>query len=251
MVQLLGLVRILVILFILSFGAVAVLMAALIPLRIKGIRLAAWVCRLLTLAFNFTCNVQVSCPDRAKLYNHHGFVFPNHVSYLEPVVLFNVIPCRFMAAIEVRRRLFIGWIATAVETVFVTREDRTSRHQAREDVNAAFSANSFPPIVIFPEGRLGPGDQLNPFRYGAFDMAIKCGAPFMPCAIRYSRNDIAVWFGGAGETLIGAFWRLAKFPGPLHVEIIPLDPILPQEGDSVAELSERTERLISDALGYE
>ncbi len=251
MLQLLGLVRIITILFILSFGAVAVLIAALIPLRVRGIKLAAWTCRLLALGFNWTCNVRVSCPDKDKLYNHHGFIFPNHVSYLEPVALFSVIPCRLLGAIEVKHRPLIGWIASGVDTVFVTREDRSSRHQAREDVKAAFNTNSFPPIVIFPEGRLGPGDQLNPFRYGAFEMARNCNAPFMPCAVRYSRNDIAVWFGGAGETLLGAFWRLAQFPGPLHIEIIPLDPIYPQEGDSAAELSEKTAQLISGALGYE
>lgn len=251
MVQLLGLVRIILILLLLLSGAAFVLITAVIPGRIRGIKLAAWVCRLLALGFNQICNIRISCSNVARFHNHHGFIFPNHVSYLEPVILFSILPSRFMAAIEVKRRPLIGWIAQAVDTVFVTREDRSSRHQAREDVKEAFMANSFPPIVIFPEGRLGPGDQLNPLRYGAFEMAANCGAPFMPCAIRYSRNDIAIWFGGAGETLFGAFWRLAKFPGPLYVEVMPLESIQPAQEDCVPELSRRTRQLIGTALGYD
>lgn len=250
MVQLLGIVRIILLLFVLVFGTGMVLLSALIPVRIRGIKAASWVCRLLALAFNLVCNVRISCPERTKLYDHRGFIFPNHLSYLEPVVLFALIPGRFLAAIEVKSQLFIGWIAQAVDTVFVTREQRASRTQARADVKAAFRANDFPPVFIFPEGRLGPGDQLNPLRYGAFETAKNCDAPFMPCAIRYSHNDIAIWYGGAGETLLGAFWRLAKFPGPLHIDVILLEPIHPQEEDSIAELSQRTHDLISNTLGY-
>lgn len=251
MLQLLGLTRVVIIIVVILLGLIGVLIAGLIPIRIRGMRLASWVCFVLPKIFNIIFNVRVECSNVEAFYAHRGLIFPNHVSYLEPVILYGIIPGRFLAAIEVKRRPVIGWLAQAVETVFVTREDRASRMAVRQQVSTAFRQHPLPPIVIFPEGRLGPGDQLNPFRYGAFEIAKEGSIPFMPCAIQYERNDIAVWFGGAGETLLGALWRLAKFPGPLRVRVQPLAPIVPRPHDSVAELATKTKCLIEIALGYE
>ena len=200
--------------------------------------------------FTRVFNVRVHCQSRNQFTEHRGIFFFNHVSYLETAALFSITPGRFLAAIEVRRRPFIGWLTRAIDTIFVTREDPNSRHAARQEMIEVFRKNAQPPIMIFPEGRLGPGDQLNPFRHGAFEVAIRGEIPFMPCAIRYDRNDIALWYGGAGETLLGAVWRLATFPGPLYAEVIPLEAVYPKADDNVEKLANQAHQLISEVLNF-
>ncbi len=65
------------------------------------------------------------------------------------MLLVDILPTRFLAKAEVKQWPFIGWIGTAVDTVFVNRKDKTSREQARQSITAL---DHYPPIVIFPEG---------------------------------------------------------------------------------------------------
>ena len=250
MTLLLGVARLGLIAFVLSVGLLIVLLTALLPFRIRGHRPPALVVQNLACIFNIIFNVRVRCTDVAKLRQHSGFIFPNHVSYLEPVALFSLMPMRFLGAIEVRQRPLVGQLAAAVGTVFVKREDRRSRDAARAMIIAAMQAEPDPSLVLFPEGKLGPGDRLNPFRYGAFEMATSNAISFMPVAIRYDRTDVIVWYGGSGESLLSALWRLATFPGPVHVEVVPLDAVTPTVQDDAKLHAESTERSVAHALGF-
>lgn len=250
MAQLLGTVRLILIFLVLIVGLVVVLVSLCVPGGYEGMRWPYWICTGMAKLFNLICNVRVHCSSPQKLRLHRGLIFVNHVSYLEPVILFSIVPGRFLAAIEVRRRPFIGWLAEAVDTVFVTREDRSSRSAVREEIAEAFQKKTRPPIVIFPEGRLGPGDRLNPFRFGSFEIAIKFKIPVVPCAIQYDRTDVAIWFGGAGETLLGAVWRLAKFPGPLNARVLPLETVYPERQVRAEELAKQVQHAMSVALDH-
>lgn len=250
MTRIIGAFRFGAILLIAVAGMLVVLMVGIIPVRIRGNRLSSWVCMFLARSFNALFNVQCTCRDPQKLYRHHGFIFPNHVSYLEPILLFSVLPVRFLAAIEVKRRPIVGQLAGAVDTVFVEREKRTSRAEARNSIVNTLQDTPYPPLVLFPEGKLGPGTRLIPFRFGAFQMATENRIAYLPCAVRYERPDVAVWHGAAGESMLAALWRLAIFPGPLRAEIIPLDPVHPGPDDDPMILARVTEHAIAKELGF-
>ena len=229
-------------------GAAMILVGGLAPLRVRGVRLAGWVVLATSHLICRIFQVRVVCNQPAALRQHVGFVFPNHLSLLDPLVLLSLWPMRFVAAVEVLRYPVVGWMTKSIGTVFVARQDREARKQARTQIVAAIEQEPQPPIVLFPEGRLGPGHQLYPFRYGAFAVAVAQGISYIPCGLRYRPLDVVVWHGGQGEKLWAALWRLARNPGPVLAEVIPLAPVFPQPGDDPAQLAMRALADIAAAL---
>lgn len=229
-------------------GAGVILLGELAPLRVRGVRLGGWIVLGISHMVCRIFQVRVVCKEPSALRHHIGFVFPNHLSLLDPLVLLSLWPMRFVAAKEVRRYPVVGWITQSIGTVFVAREDRQARKNARGEIVAAMEEHPQPPIVLFPEGRLGPGHRLYPFRYGAFAVAVSKGISYIPCGLRYHPLDVVVWHGGQGEKLWNALWRLARNPGPVLAEVIPLPPVFPQPGDDPAALAMKALNDIATAL---
>lgn len=228
-----GTVRLMISTVLLLAATVMVLLAALLPFRVRGYRASFLVLRRFVRVLLRVLRVEVVCPEAARLAAFNGFVFPNHVSYLDILVLLSVTPVSFLAKDEVRTMPLIGWIAKAIGCVFVERTDKVSRQAARHTLSRI---SYHPPIVLYPEGQRGTGTELLPFRYGAFEIVTDVGAAFLPCAITYSQLDVAIWHRHEG---IGrALKRLAWFKGPLVVEITLLEPVLPAPGASPVPLSE-------------
>jgi 1-acyl-sn-glycerol-3-phosphate acyltransferase len=228
-------------------GAGVIFLGALAPLQVRGVRLAGWVVVATSKLICWIFQVRVVCAQPAALRHHIGFVFPNHLSMLDPLVLLSLWPMRFVAAVEVLKYPILGWMTKSIGTVFVAREDRTARKQARGEIVAAIVQEPQPPIVLFPEGRLGPGHRLYPFRYGAFAVAVSKGISYIPCGLRYRPLDVVIWHGGQGEGLLDALWRLARNPGVL-AEVIPLAPVFPQPTDDPAQLAMKALADIASAL---
>ena len=209
-----------------------IIMASWLPGRIKDIRLSMWVTQGVVRLVLLILNVRVHCSEPEKVQRHEGFVFGNHVSYLDILTLVSVTPVRFLAKEEVRTMPIIGRIAQAIGCVFVKREDKKSRAEARE---ALAQVDRFPPVVLFVEGKRGPGHELLPFRYGAFEIVTQGSAPFLPCVIRYDRPEVAIWH--RSENIMNALWRLARRSGPIRAEIIPLAVVEPTPADDPVQLS--------------
>lgn len=246
-----GLTRVFLAILLIVLGVLPVVLLNLIPVRYRGARLGAWLTFFIAHLINRVFDVHATCTNRARLARHHGLIVANHSSYLDIITLLSAAPIRFLAAKEVRRQPVIGWFAAALESVFVNRGDRTSRGAARDSVSAALQSDPYPPVVIFAEGRLGPGDRLNPFRYGAFDLAVQNEVAFLPCAIRYDRPDIVTWHGGTrNESLPAAVWRLATHSGRIEVTLIPLEPMHPTRDDDPPLLAAITQRSIEQVLGF-
>lgn len=202
------------------------------PLRVGRYTLPFWLEKLTAVSILFILNVRVTAVDAAKIQQHHGLLFPNHVSYLDIFVLLCVTPTRFLAKAEIRRWPLIGWAATAVGCVYVERGDQASRHRARA---AVAQADHFPPITIFPEGTRGPGKALLPFRYGAFEIAAHGRIPYLPLAIVYDDVSVAQWRRGRG--LLGSFWHFCGRTGRLTATLHPLAVAHPAPGADAAQLA--------------
>ncbi|HUM69775.1 MAG TPA: lysophospholipid acyltransferase family protein, partial [Chloroflexota bacterium] len=176
--------------FLVMAATVFVLLAALLPFHIGGYRPSFLVLQWFVRRLLRVLRVEVICPEAERLADFSGFLFPNHVSYLDILALLSVTPVSFLAKDEVRRMPFIGWIAKAIGCVFVERTDKASRQAARHTLSRI---SYHPPIVLYPEGQRGPGTELLPFRYGAFEIVTDVGAAFLPCAITYSHLEAAIW----------------------------------------------------------
>lgn len=249
MQQLLGVLRMAGTAVWIAMGTVAVLLSGWVPVRIRGIRPAGWIVTGLARGVCRIMRVRIRGQDFDALRRHVGFIFPNHLSLLDPLVLLAVMPVRFVAATEVARYPLIGQLTKSIDTVFVSRQNRDSRREARTQIADAFRHTNQPPIVLFPEGRLGPGHHLYPFRYGAFNVATGAGINFIPCGLRYEPLDVAVWHGGQGESLWKALWRLATSPVPVKVEVLPLGEVAAQNGLDPVSLAEQTQRHLARVLG--
>jgi len=223
-----------------------IVLTAWIPALVKGYRLSFWILVFMARSLLFIFNVKVNCPDRATFRAHSGFVFPNHVSYLDILVLLAVSPVRFVAKDEVRSWLIIGWIAQAIGCVFVKREDKKSRAEARA---ALAQVETFPPVALFPEGKRGPGDTLLPFRYGAFEIAFQGRAAFLPCLISYEPLEVAIW--RRGEHFVRALWRLATFAGPVKSKLSTMQPIVPDVDDDPVQMSVDTRAMMQSAFEHQ
>lgn len=225
-----------------SLGTLLILATSWMPFRIRGIRFSPWLVTWITRLLLPLYDIRVTSPHPDRIWQHHGMIFPNHSSYLDILVMAYFVPTRFMAKEEVRSWPFIGLVAMAVGTVFVKRESKESRAKARESLA---KVRRYPPIVLYPEGKISTDKIPAPFRYGAFEIAIQNSIPFMPCAIVFDRPEIVEW---GDETLLAAIWRLAARTGPVRAEVIPLEPVTPKPTDDPVRLSLQAHRAVTDAL---
>jgi len=81
----------------------------------------------------------------------------------------------------------IGLAARRVGTVFVDRQSRSSGSAA---VGAMVEAvRSGKGVIVFPEGTTFAGDEVRPFRAGAFVAAARAKAEVVPLGVAYERDD--------------------------------------------------------------
>lgn len=224
-------------------GGTAIIIFSYTPLRVGRYSLAFWTFHYAVRFILFVLNVRLSSFGREKARQTRGFVIANHVSYLDIFVLAGIAPARFVAKDEISRWPVIGRIARAIGCVFVQRRNKESRRNARL---ALATTEWDPPIVIFAEGGRGPGTELLPFRYGAFEVAVEQEQPLLPGAIVYDPLPVAIW--QRGEPLMQAVWRLAGAPGGVQASVYWLDQIVPQAGSDAVQLSLATHNALATLL---
>ncbi len=131
-----------------------------------------------------------------------AMVVANHRSYIDICVLAQHMPCVFLSKAELKKWPVLGTAAKLGHTIFVERENRESRKQAREELARVLSLGVS--TVVFPEGttRIGPG--AGAFRPGIFHVATQSGVPVVPAVVEYEHPQSA-WVGD--DTFIGHFLR--------------------------------------------
>lgn len=215
-----------------GFGGTLLVISSWLPFTIKGYHISMWLLLGIVRTLLFILNVRVDCADPDRLRHHHGFIFPNHMTYLDVLVLVSIAPLRFLAKDEVRSMPVIGQVARAIGCVFVNRDDKNSRAEARIKLS---QVETFPPVVLFPEGKRNPGSHLLPFRYGAFEIVIRGQTPFLTCAIQYDQPEIAIWH--RGESIIKAALRLAVHNKQIKAQLTPITAVTPQPDDDPVQMS--------------
>jgi 1-acyl-sn-glycerol-3-phosphate acyltransferase len=238
-----GVFRLTLCLFLLATLGSLIVITSFFPIYVKGYHLSMWVVTAVGRALLRALHIKYSCTDPERYKHHQGFIFPNHMSYLDILVLIAIAPVRFLAKQEVRSWPVVGQAAQSVGCVFVKREDKRSRAVARASLA---QIERFPPVVLFPEGRKGPGHELAPFRYGAFEIVTQGEVPFIPCALVYSQPAWAIWY--RGEFVLKAAWRLCRHQQEGTAELILLDAVCPKKREDPVALSERTHAQIATVL---
>ena len=147
----------------------------------------------------------------------------NHVSWLDILVLGGSAGTAFVSKDNLGHGV-IHWLADQNSTLYVSREDRKgSRDQA---LAIARAAERDQPIVLFPEGTTGPGDELLPFRSSLLEAAAHASesVEIRPLAIAYGQAAGEIgWHGESGkENVLRILGRKGTLPVTVHL-LPPLD----------------------------
>ena len=153
-------------------------------------------------------------------FNEPCIYIANHKSYLDVIIISSLVPqkIKYLGKKEVFDWPLIGFFAKYSGQIAVQREDKDSRSNAydlmKKSINEGYS------IVLFPEGGWrNRGDEkyanpydfkmnklLNPFRNGAFRLAIETQTPIIPIALI-----------NAGDKFSSKTMKI--IPGTLHIHV--------------------------------
>ena len=124
-------------------------------------------------------------------------VISNHLTYVDIVLHAAARPCVFVSKIELRSTPLLGWMSMMSGTVYVARGFGGSAAKAAEGM--AKGLRDGLPVVFFPEGTTGVGDEPTlPFRSGLIAQTLDADVPIIAAFISYelSPRDVA-----SGKTL--------------------------------------------------
>jgi len=133
-----------------------------------------------------------------------------------------------VAKSEISKWPLIGYGASIVGTIFVKRDQKTSRHKTATAIREALESKKS--ILVFPEGTTSAGPQTLPFRPRSFEAATLAGVPVQPVAIYYDSPLVA--FVG-DHTFLPHFFRLFRMK-EIHGKVT-FGPLL--YGDDTCEQS--------------
>lgn len=115
--------------------------------------------------------------------NQSYVIVANHLSLYDIYVLYGWIDIdiRWVMKKELRKVPVIGFVCKTLQHVFI---DRSSSSKAIESINKAKEKIcNGTSIIFFPEGTRSSDVTLQPFKKGAFKLAIDLGLPVLPVTI--------------------------------------------------------------------
>jgi 1-acyl-sn-glycerol-3-phosphate acyltransferase len=179
----------------------------------------------------------VTIRGRERIDPDTTYVFvANHLSLLDILVLFRLFThFKWVSKLENFNVPFIGWNMRLNGYIPLRRGDKESvRKMMAASMRALESGSS---IMMFPEGTRSRTGELQPFKPGAFDLALRTRSPILPIVVEGTHHALPK----RGFVLRGRH--------PINITV--LEPIRVEEfaDRSPAELAELTRGRIAAALG--
>lgn len=158
-------------------------------------------------------------------------IVANHASLIDILVLFDLFrPFKWVSKHENFKLPFIGWNMRLNGYVPLVRGDRVSVTAMLEECSELLERGN--PVLFFPEGTRTRDGRLQPFKDGAFELAVKHGVPLIPVAVHGTRRALP------------KHGMILRAHVDAHVEV--LEPLAP--GTSVEALRERTRDRLAATL---
>jgi 1-acyl-sn-glycerol-3-phosphate acyltransferase len=175
--------------------------------------------------FGLDVRVRGEVPDGPCIY------VANHRSYLDIPVLAGSLGTAFMSRADVASWPIVGNAARAIGSVFVERDDTTSRIRAAFALRRRLRAGS---VVVFPEGTTCGTPLPGRFHAGLFLFLHRAALPVRPVTVRYGDRR-AYW---TDDLSLGRHLREHVLAGPpirvvVHVGA-PIDTRSHKGGDDLA-----------------
>jgi 1-acyl-sn-glycerol-3-phosphate acyltransferase len=160
-------------------------------------------------------------------------VVSNHESFTD-ILLLSHLPweMKWLSKAEIMRIPFLGWCMHLAGDIPIWRGKVDSARDAMARSLEVLKRRVS--VLIFPEGTRSTGNEMLPFKDGAFKLAITAGVPVLPLVVTGTRNALAKHD-----------WRM----NPADATVTVLDPI-ETTGltlDDVGALKERVRVVIAQA----
>jgi 1-acyl-sn-glycerol-3-phosphate acyltransferase len=172
---------------VIPIGAVALATRRADPTRTRAgrmFRLVGVLCTKLTPLWHF--GVYGELPARPP---GRTVCVSNHWSQADPFLLSHLPwEMKWLSKASIMRTPVIGWLMRIAGDVPVDRGDKESAKAAMARCRRYLEQNT--PVMIFPEGTRSPGDELLPFKDGAFRLAIEAQAEILPMALSGTRTAL-------------------------------------------------------------
>lgn len=126
---------------------------------------------------------RVRIAGREKIRSGVAYVMvANHQSLLDILVLFRLfVHFKWISKEEIFRIPCIGWNMRMNRYVALRRGDRASIAEMMQASERTIEEGSS--IMMFPEGTRSSTGRLQPFKHGAFSLALRTGAPLLPIVV--------------------------------------------------------------------
>jgi len=126
-------------------------------------------------------------------------VVSNHVSTADPFLLSHLPwDMRWVAKAEAFRVPVTGWLISLGGDIPLKRGVKSSIERMFDAAHATLASGTS--VMLFPEGTRSADGELQPFKDGAFNLAIEAQVPVLPVVVhgtRACRPKGSLWFGDA------------------------------------------------------
>ncbi len=143
----------------------------------------------------------------------------NHVSWYDVFALVTHLPvdARFVGKKEIAKIPFFGpaWLASG--HIPIDRSDRRAAIRSLEQAGETLRKHGGV-VVMFPEGTRSADGELQPFKKGAFMLALQLGVPVIPAAVTGSRRIMR-----KGSPLVHPGTMKVRIGAPIPVEGMTVD----------------------------
>jgi 1-acyl-sn-glycerol-3-phosphate acyltransferase len=175
-------------------------------------------------------------------------VAANHVSWLDILALGGAAPVIVVARGDVKDWPLVGWAAGLNDTIFVSREVRSSVRGQADTLREALAGGRA--VLLFPEGTTEGGLGLLPFRASLFAALFPPldGVNVQPVAIDYGAAGAdLLWLGEEGFAANAK--RILSRPGRIDAILRFLPPIDPHSAGDRKAIAALSQQAVAEALG--
>jgi 1-acyl-sn-glycerol-3-phosphate acyltransferase len=167
------------------FGIPAIFLSFFFP----GSDIVPWFGKAWTWFIIKTVGAKVTVDGLDRINQKRTYIYiSNHLSNFDVFLLVNLLPAKMR--ILAKRSLFyvpiFGWSIYLADYISVKREDQSGLLKSFAKVAEKIKKGR--PVLFFAEGSRSEDGTLQPFKKGAFLIALKAGVPIVPIAISGSNK---------------------------------------------------------------